>query len=379
MKISLFTDTFLPQMNGVSMTLNRLIHHLQHRNISHQVFVPEFAEQDLFANNIHRFFSLPFYLYPECRIALPNLLAVRQHLNNFQPDLIHIATPFNMGLCGLHYGKKYGIPLVSSYHTHFDRYLDYYHLRFAKNWIWRYLRWFHESTELTLVPSQETKDLLRKQDFTRLDLWKRGVDSDLFHPKKRSNELREHYQIGNRLLVLFVGRMAPEKDLDILLEVMCHLPQEIKERIHWMFVGDGPLLAKWQEFNLPQATFTGYLEGEQLAKVYSSADLFVFPSSTETFGNVVLEAAASGIPAIGANAGGVEEIIQDGATGFLCPPRNPEAFTQALVQFLEKPALLRQMGKEARRYAITQSWEAIFDRLLLQYEQVIHNKRRKVG
>lgn len=372
MQIALFTDTFPPQVNGVSLTLKRLVNHLERRGVLHEVFVPEFSKLDLFESNIHRFTSLPFYLYPECRIALPNLLSVRNHLRRFQPDLIHIATPFNMGLCGLHYGKKFGIPMVSSYHTHFDRYLDYYHLKFATNWIWRYLRWFHESCEVTFVPSEETRRQLENQGFSRIDIWKRGVDCDLFHPNKRNPYFRKKYGIKDQLLFLYVGRMAPEKDLDILFEIMNKLPMPIRERIHWLLVGEGPLLPELRDQALPNVTFAGYLSGEDLAEAYASADLFVFPSSTETFGNVVLEASASGLMTLGAHSGGVQEIIQHGKSGFLCSPRSVDSFLQAIFRIVEKPGLLHQMGKEARRYALSQSWDAILDGLLLQYEQSIY-------
>lgn len=376
MQIALFTDTFFPQVNGVSQTLKKLVDHLEHRNIRHQVFVPEFSKQDMYESNIHRFASLPFYLYPECRIALPNPLSIRHHLREFQPDLIHVATPFNMGLCGLHYGKKFGIPIASSYHTHFDRYLEYYRLQLASNWIWRYLRWFHDSCETTLVPSQETMDQLIKRGFSRVHLWTRGVDCDLFHPAKRNHQLRDKLRCGRPFIFLYVGRMAPEKDLDILLEIMSKLPQPLRENIQWVMVGDGPILSDLQQQVPSNVTFTGSLRGEELAEVYASADLFVFPSTTETFGNVVLEALASGIPAIGADAGGVKEIIRHGKSGILCQPRNSDAFIHAITHIMEKKSLLCTMGHHGRRFALTRSWEAIFDSLLAHYEQMIPYARK---
>ncbi|WCK54030.1 glycosyltransferase family 1 protein [Aneurinibacillus sp. Ricciae_BoGa-3] len=372
MRLALFTDTYYPQVNGVALTLQKLVRHLEHRKITHQVFIPDVTDQDLFASNIHRFASLPFFLYPECRIAFPNYFSVRNSLQTFQPDLIHIATPFNIGLCGLYYGKKYKIPHIASYHTHFERYLEYYRLQAVSYWLWRYIRWFHHSCAMTLVPSEETKRHLRSHGIFRLGLWKRGVDCHLFTPAKNNGQIRKKYNINARLLCLYVGRMAPEKDLDILLEVMRRIPAPLSGDIHWLLVGDGPLLDKLRtQFPTNNVTFTGYLQGEALAEAYAAADLFVFPSSTETFGNVVLEAMASGTPAVGAQAGGVQEIIQHKVTGMLCPPRDAQSFADAVTAAIKDADLLKEMKQQARRYALTQSWEAIFDELLTCYERVI--------
>lgn len=371
MKIALFTDTFLPQVNGVSLTLQRLVAHLHSKGISTHVFAPETSKADFYADHLHRFASLPFFLYPECRVAIPNFVSIRQVILDFQPDLIHIATPFNMGLCGLYFSKKYGIPVIASHHTHFDRYLQYYRLGFLSPWIWKYLRWFHATCHTVLVPSAETKRELLQHGFPRVDLWRRGVDADLFHPEKKNQHFRRQYRIHEKYICLYVGRLAPEKDLDILVEVIKNMAEPFRSEIHWVIVGDGPMLMHLKEAGLPRTTFTGYLNGKALAEAYANADLFVFPSSTETFGNVVLEALASGTPAIGTQSGGVQEIIQDGVTGYLCPPRSSRHIMEAITEALSQPHLLQQMSQNARRYALTQSWESILDQVIMHYKQAI--------
>ncbi|TDF98025.1 glycosyltransferase family 4 protein [Paenibacillus piri] len=373
MRIALFSDTYWPQVNGVAMTLKRLTEHLERRNVSYRLFVPRCSEDELYTNKVQRFSSLPFLFYPECRIALPNYMSISNELQQFQPDLIHVATPFNIGLCGLYYGRKYDIAHVASYHTHFDRYLSYYHLQFASPLLWRYIRWFHQSCLATFVPSQETAEQLAGEGIRGLELWKRGVDCNLFHPGKKNTAIREKYKIKERFILLYVGRIAPEKDLDLMPDIMRSLPESLRDHVHWIFAGDGPLLKHLQETAPPNATFTGYMKGEALAELYASADLFVFPSSTETFGNVVLESLASGTPAIGAASGGVQEIIQHGRTGMLCPTRDTAAFVHSIASLLEQPGTLRDYGLAGRAYALTQSWEAIFDNLLLQYEQILHS------
>jgi glycosyltransferase involved in cell wall biosynthesis len=372
MRIALFSDTFWPQVNGVALTLKRFTEHLEKRHISFRTFVPKVNEEDLFANNIQCFASLPLLMYPECRVALPNYFTIYNQLQKFKPDLIHIATPFNIGLCGLYYARKYAVPHVASYHTHFDRYLQYYHLQFASPLFWRYIRWFHQSCLATFVPSQDTAEQMNQQGIQGVDLWKRGIDCRLFHPDKKNKAIREKYNFNERYMFLYVGRLAPEKDLDIMIDVMKNLPDALRNEIRWFFVGDGPMLKQLQAEAPSNATFTGYLNGESLAELYASADLFVFPSSTETFGNVVLESLASGTPVIGARSGGVQEIIQHGKTGLLCPPRDPDAFIRAIVSMLERPERLTDFGYEGRVYASTQSWETIFDDLLLKYERILN-------
>ncbi|QOR67890.1 glycosyltransferase family 1 protein [Cytobacillus suaedae] len=374
MKIAIFTDTFTPQVNGVARTFQRLVDYLDQNNIEYRLFVPEAKEEDLYSNQIFRFASLPFFLYPECRLALPNVFHIKKELEQFQPDLIHIATPFNMGLTGLFLGKKLNIPIVGSYHTHFDRYLKYYDLQFLSKWLWRYMNWFHRSFQKTFVPSFETKDEVERNGFSNVHIWSRGVDCEKFNPSFSCLGVREKYEIKAPYIVSYVGRLAPEKDIDVLMNTAEQLPLEVQSKIHWLIAGDGPLYEELQKSKPPNMTFTGYLKGDELAEIYSVSDLFVFPSSTETFGNVVLEAHASGTAVVGARAGGVQEIIQHNQTGLLCEPGNVEEFAANISKLIMNPIRMREMGLNARNYAKTQSWDSIFANLLLNYEEVINPK-----
>ncbi|ADU31566.1 glycosyltransferase family 4 protein [Evansella cellulosilytica] len=378
MRIALFSDTFTPQVNGVSKTMNRLVHYLGKEKIDYDIFVPELNDDEsLFNGNVHRFASLPFILYPECRIALPNVLTIRQRLHALQPELIHIATPFNMGLCGLHYSNKYHVPFVASYHTHFDHYLHYYKLGFMLPWIWKYQQWFHRDAKRVFVPSKETMSHLEKKGFQHLSLWQRGVDCDLFHPNYDPKYFRQKYSINKKYILLYVGRLAPEKDLHILSEVISNMPSHQKELIQWVFVGEGPMKDELKEKHRDDVIFTGYLDGEELASAYSSADLFVFPSTSETFGNVVLESLASGTPAIVSNSGGVKEIVTNGETGMICPGKKADAFLKSITTILFTQDLNKKMSLKARAYAKTQSWNHIFSNLVSEYEQVIYENEQR--
>lgn len=374
MKIAFFTDTFYPDVNGVARTLKRLTDHLEIRGHEYRVFAPESTNDHLFSNHIHRFTSFPFFLYPECRLAFPNLLHTKAELNRFKPDLIHIATPFNVGLCGLHYAKKMNIPIVGSYHTDFDQYLEYYDLQIFSKLLWKYMHWFHRPLEKVFVPSHITKKQLMKQGFTNVHIWGRGVDCQLFNPNYDKWKVRQKYKIKEKYILSYVGRIAPEKDIHTLISIMNELPIEVKHQVHWLIVGDGPLREEMKKQVNANCTFTGYLKGEELAEVYSISDLFVFPSPTETFGNVVLEALASGTPTVGANSGGVQNIIQHHLTGSLCEPKNIHQFIAEITLLLANHFKRIQMGHEARAYALSQTWDSILDGLIKHYKEVITYK-----
>ncbi|OIK10468.1 glycosyl transferase [Bacillus sp. MUM 116] len=375
MKIAIFTDTFYPDINGVAKTLKRLTEYLEANNITFKIFAPESENEEYVASHIHRFKSLSFFLYPECRLAFPNLLQIKAELLRFSPDLIHVATPFNLGLAGIHFAKKLNISLVGSYHTDFNQYLNYYDLQFLSKFLWKYMNWFHHSCSKVFVPSNETFNQLKQHGFTNLEIWPRGVDCKVFHPFYDKKTVRKKYGLSKKYLLTFVGRLAPEKDVNTLLDISKSMPAEVNTNIEWLVAGDGPLRDELQENAPNNMSFTGYLNGEQLAEIYSASDLFVFPSATETFGNVVLEALASGTPVIGANAGGVKNIIKPGVTGYLCTPGNVEEFTNSIQKLLHHDSLRIQMGWEGRNSALSQNWETIFGNLLKHYSSVIKERK----
>ncbi|QFT90287.1 GDP-mannose-dependent alpha-mannosyltransferase [Bacillus sp. THAF10] len=375
MKIAIFTDTFTPEVNGVAKTLKRFTTYLDSKGIEYRVFAPESPSKDLFSSQVHRFASLPFFLYPECRLAIPNMLSVKTELLKFQPDLIHVATPFNIGLCGLHYAKKLNIPVVGSYHTDFDKYLDYYDLPFLTKVLWSYMRWFHRPLRKIFVPSTSTQDHLRKHGFTNTSIWPRGVDCSIFQPTHSSNHLKNKYHIKEKYVLSYVGRLAPEKDIALLPEIQAALPASIRHDVHWLLVGDGPLKQELHKKAPPNITFAGFQSGDGLSEIYAGSDLFVFPSATETFGNVVLESLASGTPVVGADAGGVRTIIQQGVTGHLCKPKDVSSFAAAIHSLLSDHEKRDQMSIAGRQYALEQSWDAIFEKLLKDYESALMEEK----
>ncbi|PEP85639.1 glycosyltransferase family 4 protein [Bacillus pseudomycoides] len=378
MRVAIFTDTFTPQVNGVAKTLDRLTLYFQKQNIAYSVFAPQHTAEDDFVANVNKMRSIPLkILYPECRFAFPTP-RIKRELLNFQPDIIHVATPFNMGLCGMYYAKKLNIPLVGSYHTDFDSYLQYYKIEFSSNMLWNYLKWFHSSMQKNFVPSPETLQQLTQKGFRNLYIWGRGVDCSLFHQAYNKDLFRKKYNITAPYILSYIGRIAPEKDIETLRTLIHTTIKERKDNIHWLIAGDGPLAEELRETLPANVTFTGYLQEENLAEAYACSDLMVFPSATETFGNVVLESLACGTPVVGANSGGVKNIITDGKTGFLCEPKNSNSFLSSIYQLLNNEEMRKQMGIAARFYATTQSWDEIFHGLYMQYEEVLHQNNTEL-
>jgi glycosyltransferase involved in cell wall biosynthesis len=378
MKIAIFSDTFYPDINGVAQTLKRFTNYLEGQHISYKVFAPNPVSSEYVSDHIHRLKSRSFFLYPECRLAFPNFIEVRSEIEQFSPDLIHVATPFTVGLCGLYFAKKYNIPIVGSYHTDFNDYLHFYDLDFLSNPLWKYMKWFHSPFKKLFVPSIDTLEKLKNRGFRNLEIFPRGVDCQLYHPNYQKESVLNRYGISKRFLLTYVGRLAPEKDLKTLMKIANSLPPELNNQVHWLIAGDGPLLEELRMAALPNMTFTGYLKGVGLAETYSATDLFIFPSPTETFGNVALEALASGTPVIGANAGGVKHIISNGITGYLCEPGNVEYFVNRIVQLLGNDSFRNQLSLNARKYALTQKWDQIFEDLLNHYSAVIDEPSKKI-
>jgi len=377
MRVALFTDTFLPDVNGVARTLGRWAEYLEKNGASCRVFAPHSDNEngsDYNNTMVERFYSIPFLLYPECKLAIPNPILIKRALKEFKPDLIHVATPFNLGLYGLHYAKKHNIPIVASYHTHFDQYLQYYKIQWVESMLWKYMTWFHQACRKVYVPSESTLKHLEHKGFHGLEVWSRGVDVSRFHPEvDRAAVLRRYGVSEEDFVLLYVGRLAPEKSADVALEAFSRLPERIREKAKFIVAGDGPLFKEYTEtyYGNPSLVFPGFVQGQELSELYAAADLFVFPSATETFGNVVLEAMASGTAVIGAAAGGVSDTVRHGRNGLLCRPGDAGDFMQAICSLHDDPSLRASLAAGGRQHALQQSWDSIFSRLLSSYRQVV--------
>lgn len=372
MKIALFTDTYLPQINGVSNTVNKLIQYYEANDIEYKLFGPKY-DMELNNQNIESFYSIKFIFYPDQRIAFPNTFRISSTLSDFQPDIIHIMTEFNMGIAGLNYGKKHGIPIVSSYTTNFSLYADYYKLNFLKQPIWDYIKWFHTQSDVTLCPSIASQKLLRDHDIHNTKIFSRGIDFENFHPMWRNYELRSRLGISDKIAFLYVGRVSCEKDLDTLCRSYQHIRDKYQQQVAMVITGDGPYLEKCKLMFPEDTIFTGFLTGKELAKMYASCDIFVCPSATETFGNVILEAMASGLAVIGADAGGVGEIIQHGENGFKFTEKNSKELAEIMKKLIEDVDYRNYLKNNGREFSMNRSWNNIFKGLYEIYQSIIEN------
>jgi glycosyltransferase involved in cell wall biosynthesis len=273
----------------------------------------------------------------------------------------------------LKYARRRKIKVVASYHTHFVSYLTYYGFHKKLEDVgWGYLRWFYNQFDRIFVPSASVAWELESHGFKRIELWQRGVNLKDFSRSFRDEKLRESIGAQNKPVLVFVGRLVKEKDLDDLVAAN-RLLRKKNYDYKLVIVGDGPMRAELEQ-KLPDAVFPGFLKGRDLSRWYSSADIFVFPSTTETFGNVILEAFASGLPAIVANKGGVVDLISDGQDGFIAKANSPRDLTAKISRLLEDRELLKKMGAAAEKKARFYGWSEVNKRLIRSYEKLIGPK-----
>lgn len=369
MKIAIFTDTFYPQVNGVAKTLEKFKEYMDKNGIEYRVFAPKF-DKSASDDNVLRFksFSLPFY--PDCRLSIPNYFTICRELDSFKPDIIHVMTEFNMGLCGLRYAKTHKITVVSSYETNIPEYMQYYHLKFLENGAWRFFKWFHTKCNKSYCPSNATVDLLKNKGLTNVEVLARGIEVENFSPDFRDDSFRESHNIDDKIVFLYVGRISPEKDLKVLINVARKLNLEYADKVHFLMVGDGPSLNDLKGNAPGNMTFTGFLRGAELSKIYASADIFMFTSPTETLGLVLLEAMASGLSIISCNAGGVTDNLIDNYNCITCREKNEDDFYKAAKALVKDQKLRQKLSVNARNYAIGKNWDDSFDKLIKDYEEI---------
>ncbi len=371
-RVALFTGAYNHIADGVSLTLNRLVAYLERNGCEVLVFAPTVDNPPVkHAGKLAPVPSLPAPGRPEYRIALGMPPRLRKRFEAFRPDLVHIATPDLLGRQALRLARKAGIPVVASYHTHFSSYLKYYGFEELEGFLWKYLRRFYRQCEHIYVPSHSMAAVLRAHEITAgLRIWERGVNTQLFHPGRRSETWRQTLGIeAGEVVITFVGRLVWEKGLGIFAEVVERLRQRgIPHRS--MVVGEGPARAELSE-RLPSTIFTGYLGGEALARAYASSDVFLFPSDTETFGNVTLEAMASGLPCVCADAPGSNGLIEHEVSGFLAPPGRLEAFYEHVSALVGDAYLRRQVGAHAVQRARTYEWDAVLARIAGYYDEIL--------
>jgi glycosyltransferase involved in cell wall biosynthesis len=393
LKIDVVTETFLPEVNGVTKSLDRMIRGIEAKGHDVSIFRPMQPEDgagpiDLTLDSIsgiranpqemfrwlrpkkrlqkekeHHLavpLRMPFYKEVQVGLASPHFFRGRFRKN--RPDLVHIVTEGPLGLMALIAARSMGIPTISDYRTHFHQYFAYYGMAPLGRWVHRYLRTFHNFTRRTLVPTRMMKQELAESGFKRISVVGRGVDTEMYSPSLRSGELRESFgATGDTPVILYAGRLAPEKNIDLAIQSFRKI-QQSRPDARMVLVGDGPERARLQAQN-GDLHFTGFISGEDLARHYASSDVFLFPSQTDTFGNVVTEAAASGLAVVAYDRGAAREVLDDGHSAALALDDSPEAFMDACARVVAASGSVIAMGRAARVAACEVNWGSIADML----------------
>jgi glycosyltransferase involved in cell wall biosynthesis len=370
LRVALVTSSYNYIPDGVALTLNRLVGYLERQGVEVLVFAP-IADRPAFMHQgtVVPVPSIPLPGRPEYRLALGMAGYVKRQLLDFAPDIVHIGVPDLLGHAALALAHRHGIPAVASYHTRYETYLKHYwHLAWLEGFLTRALRRFYGQCREVYVPSDSIREALLADGLRdNFRSWPRGIDTVRFTPAKRSTEWRSRLGIGeNEVVILHVSRLVREKRLDTLTAAL----RQVTAPHRVVIVGDGPD-RDLVERELPHAVFAGFLRDEALATAYASSDIFVFPSDSESFGNVTLEAMASGLPTVCADATGSSSLVVPGQTGFLVPANDAGGFARQLTLLAQDQALRRRMGEAARVRALTYSWEETLARMLGYYRALL--------
>jgi glycosyltransferase involved in cell wall biosynthesis len=380
-KIAFFTETFLPKVDGIVTRLTKTIQNLVQSGDEVTVFCPEGCPSGYMGAKVVGVPAMPLPLYPELKLGLPGP-GVSDELDNFKPDLIHVVNPAVLGLGGIWLAKTNNIPLVASYHTHLPKYLEHYGMGMLEPLLWELLKAAHNQATLNLCTSTAMVQELSEKGIQNTALWQRGVDTDIFKPELRDDKMRQRL-LGNfsdeGSLLIYVGRLSAEKQIERIKPVLEALPST-----RLALVGDGPYRQQLEKiFQGTSTTFVGYLSGDELASAYASGDAFLFPSSTETLGLVLLEAMAAGCPVVGANKGGIPDIISDGENGCLYNPDGENDGALSLIEATQK--LLgneierTEMRKAARSEAERWGWAGATKQLRSYYEDVLNKDQSNIA
>jgi glycosyltransferase involved in cell wall biosynthesis len=386
------TDTYPPQLNGVSVVTELSVHGLRTRGWEVATASPRYpdgtadviidAREPTGHRNALLVPSVGAPIYPDIRLAAPAVRAVARLFDRFRPDIVHCATEFMIGWMGQREARRREIPVVSSYHTDFSRYAAAYGVPWLRGSVSGYLCRFHRRSARVYTPGLAAQGELHAMGVRDVEVWGRGVDTAIFHPERRDELLRAIHAPQDAFIFLHVGRLAAEKGVERILEAYRLARERLPEgrAVRLIIAGDGPRLPALRDMATPDVTFLGNLHRTTaLPQLYASADAFLFASHTETLGLVILEAMASGVPVIAAPAGGVADHLRHGINGLAYPPGDVEAMAGAMVRLANGPELNDRLRRGARATAMRRTWGPELDRLGESYTEVIGARASQRG
>lgn len=375
MKIALYAGTYVKDKDGAVKTMYQLVASFLKAGHEVMVWSPDASTTDGRREKVTIMPSVPIPLYPDYKLGFYTASTEKQ-LDAFEPDIVQISTPDIIGNRFLKYARKRGLPVVSIYHTDFPSYLGYYRLGFAENFVWKYLRKFYNVCDALFVPTSEMKTRLESRGIRNVEIWGRGIDRDMFNPARRSSSVREAWQAGEKTVIAYAGRFVWYKDIHVVMDVYDSFSRSgHADDVLFVMIGSGPEEEELRR-RMPKAVFPGYLVGTELPEAYASSDLFLFPSTTEAFGNVVLEGFSSGLPAVVSDVGGCQELVQRSGGGFIAEAGNHEQFFNYCMQLIRDRELYSRKRQNGLDYAEKMSWPVINSALIERYEEVIRQRQK---
>ncbi len=372
MRIAYVTETYPPEINGVALTADRFVRGLRARGHSIDLVRPrQQHESKCHTRNEWRSPGIAIPMYPDLRIGLPLISRLKQRWSMARPDLVHVATEGPLGWAAIRSARSIGVPVTSDFRTNFDQYSEHYGFGWMRGLVGGYLKHFHNATDRTFVPTPAVSKALTRQGFVRTEVVGRGVDVEHFSPLHASEQLRASWGAdANTPVLLYVGRLAPEKNVPLAFRAF----EAVRSRLpgaRLVVVGGGPLREKLARSH-PDAIFAGPKRDAMLAKYYASADIFIFPSLTETFGNVTLEALASGLLVAAYRSGAAAVHIDDCRSGVLVEPGDEEGFIASVCALAHQFRWLGRMRAAARGVAVAANWEAVINRFEFYLTDAAH-------
>jgi len=379
-KVAIVTETYPPEVNGVASTIARFIQGLAELGHDITLIRPRQGLKDKPRNESHfkeiLTVGIPIPGYSALRMGIPQKNRLIKQWSIDRPSLVHIVTEGPLGWSALEAAKKLNIPICSDFRTNFDAYSTHYGLSCLKSPIQRYLRYFHNNSHFTMVPTQALKNQLVSHGFERLRVLARGIDTELFNPSKRSHELRNQWGVKDQQkVVLYVGRLASEKNLQVTVDAFRAMLQ-VNPNLKMVWVGDGPQKGALK-LSCPNSVFTGVQTGEALATHYASGDLFLFSSLSETFGNVTLEAMASGLAVLAYDYAAARQFIDHGVNGFLADPNEANSFINQGLELMKENCDIQNLRAHARQTTLEISWDKVTKKLENNYHDLILNSHLK--
>lgn len=373
MRVALFTETFLPKVDGIVTVLVLLMDHLVKRGVEFVVVAPKIGNDvtEYRGNKVINVPAMPLPFYPELKFGPPTYNTYRE-VKRFQPDIAHFIHPTLVGTGGILISKRLHIPMLASFHLDLANFAHHMGIGFLEPLVWWYTRTNFNAADYALAPSRLVQQDMLEHGVRKVGLWRRGVNADNFSPRWKNHPMRARLSDGHPddHIMLYVGRLSNEKQIDHIRPVLEQVPGT-----RLAIVGDGPARGSLtQYFKGTNTKFMGYLRGEELWSAFASADMFVFPSGMETFGLVLIEAMASGLPVVTSRVGGVDDMVNPGVNGYVFNVGDVRGMINGVRAILATPSKRTVMGRNARLFAETQSWPAMMDELITCYDDLIRGR-----